>query len=112
VEVPVPWVVLSCLRNIKRYMSCASDMLASWSSGHHVVSRCSSPGSQPPSWGPDGRVDPPAWRLPSLAAALGLLVAQPGLLYDVTPASIAARLEQLGVVLACTADEARELALQ
>jgi hypothetical protein len=53
-----------------------------------------------------------ALRLPSPSAALALLVAQPSLLYDITPASLAARLEQLGVVLACTPDEARDVALQ
>lgn len=53
-----------------------------------------------------------ALRLPSPSAALALLVAQPSLLYDITPASMAARLEQLGVVLACTPEEARNVALQ
>lgn len=38
--------------------------------------------------------------------------AQPSLLYDITPASMAARLEQLGVVLACGPQEARDVALQ
>jgi hypothetical protein len=53
-----------------------------------------------------------ALRLPSPSAALALLVAQPSLLYDITQASIAARLEQLGVVLACSPEEARDVALQ
>lgn len=53
-----------------------------------------------------------ALRLPSPSAALSLLVQQPALLYDITPASIAARLEQLAVVLACTPEEARDAALQ
>jgi hypothetical protein len=51
-------------------------------------------------------------RLPSPSAALALLVSQPSLLYDITAAGMAARLEQLGVVLACSADEARDVALQ
>jgi hypothetical protein len=51
-------------------------------------------------------------RLPSPSAALALLVAQPSLLYDITAASMAARLEQLGVVLACSPEEARDVALQ
>eukprot|EP00878_Enallax_costatus_P046788 GHUV01057075.1.p1 GENE.GHUV01057075.1~~GHUV01057075.1.p1 ORF type:complete len:270 (+),score=55.06 GHUV01057075.1:692-1501(+) len=51
-------------------------------------------------------------QLPSPSAALQLLTAQPSLLYDITQASVAARLEQLAVVLACTVDEARDYALQ
>lgn len=51
-------------------------------------------------------------QLPSPSAALALLVAQPALLYDITPASIAARLQQLAVVLACEVEDARGFALQ
>ncbi|KAF8056875.1 hypothetical protein HT031_006219 [Scenedesmus sp. PABB004] len=53
-----------------------------------------------------------ALRLPSPSDALALLVCAPGLLYDITPASVASRLEQLAVVLADDAEAARAAALR
>lgn len=54
----------------------------------------------------------PALRLETPGDALRLLAAAPGLLYDVTPASLAARLEQLAVVLAASPAEAAAAAVE